>query len=186
MASKVTNPLSLFGRTLLTDGYSIVGVSNQLSWVCIGIASLRFRSAIRKQGLEHLLPYKNWTYPVGPIIAVCLNIVLILVQGWSCFSPHFKPVDFVSFYIEIPIMIVMFLAWKLVKRTKFVRLSEMDLLTDRYNVVHEEGVDPTAAEYDPHQQQQPTSRREKMLASMKGEEKGVWAKMKRVGMWLFL
>lgn len=163
---------------------NIVGVSNQLSWTCIGIASLRFRSAIRHQGLEHLLPYKNWTYPVGPIIAVCLNIVLILVQGWSCFSPHFKPVDFVSFYIEIPIMIVMFLVWKLVKRTKFVRLDEMDLLTDRYNVVHEDGVDPMAnPEYESHQ---PTSRREKLLASMKGEEKGVWAKVKRVGMWLFL
>ncbi|KAI9043917.1 uncharacterized protein KD926_002296 [Aspergillus affinis] len=174
-----------FGASYIGAGQlCIVGVSNQLSWTCIGIASLRFRSAIRRQGLEHLLPYKNWTYPVGPIIAICLNIVLILVQGWKCFSPHFKPVDFVSFYVEIPIMIVMFLVWKLVKRTKFVRLDEMDLLTDRYNVVHEDGVDPiTNHEYESHQ---PTSRREKLLASMKGEEKGVWAKVKRVGMWLFL
>lgn len=85
-------------------------------------------------------------------------------------------------------MIVMFLVWKLVKRTKFVRRSEMDLLTDRYNVVPQDGLDPNAnmnvnAEYE---SQQPTSRREKILASIKGEEKGVWAKVKRVGMWLFL
>ena len=30
--------------------------------------------------------------------------------------PHFTAVDFVSYYIEIPIMIVMYLAWLLIKR----------------------------------------------------------------------
>ncbi|CRG86607.1 Lysine-specific permease [Talaromyces islandicus] len=112
---------------------NIVGVSNQLSWISIGFASLRFRAAIKKQGLEHLLPFKNWTYPYGPILAVILNIVLVLVQGWSAFSPSFAAVDFVSYYIEIPIMIVMFIVWKLVKRTRFVRLDEMDLVSDRYD-----------------------------------------------------
>ena len=38
------------------------------------------------------------------------------VQGWSSFTPHFAAVDFVSFYIEIPVMIVMYLGWILVKR----------------------------------------------------------------------
>ncbi|KAF7716783.1 Amino acid/polyamine transporter I family protein [Penicillium ucsense] len=112
---------------------NIVGVSNQLSWICIGLASLRFRSAIRAQGLEHLLPFKNWTYPYGPIFAIGLNSFLVLAQGWKCFSPHFKGVDFVSYYVEIAIMVVMFLAWKLIKRTRFVHKSEMDLQTDRYD-----------------------------------------------------
>lgn len=110
---------------------NIVGVSNQLSWICIGIASLRFRAAIKKQGLEHLLPFKNWTYPYGPIVAIGLNSVLVLVQGWTAFSPSFGAVDFVSYYIELAIMVVMFVAWKLIKRTKIVKLEEMDLVTDR-------------------------------------------------------
>jgi AAT family amino acid transporter len=146
---------------------SIVGVSNQLSWICIGIASLRFRSAIRSQGLEHLLPFKNWTYPFGPIIAIGLNIVLVLVQGWECFSPYFKRVDFVSYYIEIPIMIVMFLAWKLVKRTHFVSNSEMDLHTDRYDG----GLDDS---YRVHEEEEETKR------------KGIVGKVQRFGQWLFL
>ncbi|PKX95239.1 putative amino acid permease [Aspergillus novofumigatus IBT 16806] len=158
---------------------NIVGVSNQISWVCIGIASLRFRAAIRRQNLEHLLPFQNWTYPVGPIIAVGLNIVLILVQGWSCFSPSFQAVDFVSFYIEIPVMVVMFLVWKLVKRTRFVHLDEMDLVTDRYdlNAEHDgsngDGDSPSRVGRTLHIKQ---------LQS----EKGVLGKLKRVGMWLFL
>lgn len=144
---------------------SIVGVSNQLSWICICLASLRFRTAIHKQGLEHLLPFKNWTYPYGPIIAVGLNIVLVLVQGWECFSPHFQGVDFVSYYIEIPIMVVMFCAWKIIRRTKFIRTSEMDLQTDRYDL----GAEPT----EPVLQE--TDRKNRLLA-----------KVERFGQWLFM
>jgi AAT family amino acid transporter len=62
-----------------------------------------------------------------------LNIVLVLVQGWSCFSPSFAAVDFVSYYIEIPVMIVMYLFWKIIKRTRFVKLEEMDLVSDRFD-----------------------------------------------------
>jgi AAT family amino acid transporter len=109
---------------------SIVGVSNQLSWIAIGVTSLRFRAAIARQGKTHLLPFKNWTYPYGPWFAIILNSFLVLVQGWSCFSPSFDGVSFVSFYIELPIMLVMYLGWKIFKRTKFVTLDEMDLETD--------------------------------------------------------
>ncbi|RKU49073.1 hypothetical protein DL546_003920 [Coniochaeta pulveracea] len=111
---------------------NIVGVSNQLSWIAIGITSIRFRKALAVQGKTHLLPFKNWTYPVGPWICVILNSFLVLVQGWSCFSPKFSGVDFVSFYIELPVMLVMYVAWKVIKRTKIVRLDEMDLETDVY------------------------------------------------------
>lgn len=111
---------------------NIVGVSNQLAWIAIGIASVRFRSAMKLQGKEHLLPFKNWTYPWGPWLCIILNVVIVLVQGWSCFSPSFSAVDFVSYYIELPIMGVMYVGWKLIKRTSIVQLAEMDLETDRY------------------------------------------------------
>jgi AAT family amino acid transporter len=128
----------LFGASFIGAGQlwtwlqNIVGVSNQLSWISIGIASLRFRAGIKAQGKEHLLPFKNWTYPWGPIIAVVLNSFLVLVQGWSCFSPVFSPVDFVSYYIELPVFALMFVLWKVIKRTKFVKAHEMDLVTDVY------------------------------------------------------
>jgi amino acid transporter, AAT family len=128
----------LFGASFVGAGQlwtwlqNIVGVSNQLSWISIGIASLRFRAGLKAQGKEHLLPFKNWTYPVGPILAIVLNSFLVLVQGWSCFSPTFSGVDFVSYYIELPIMALMFVGWKLLKRTKFQRASEMDLDSDVY------------------------------------------------------
>ena len=85
-----------------------------------------------------------------------LNIFIVLVQGWSCFSPKFDAISFVSYYIELPLMLVMYLAWKFLKKTKFVSLDEMDLETD----VH------TADEQEP-------------------KKKGWKAKTKRVVTWLF-
>lgn len=117
---------------------SLVGVSNMLCWIAIGITSLRFRAALARQNKTHLLPFKNFTYPFGPWICVILNIVLVLVQGWSCFSPKFDAVSFVSFYIELPLMLVMYVGWKLFKRTKLVKLEEMDLVTDTYTTDEEE------------------------------------------------
>ena len=121
---------------------SIVGVSNQLSWIAIAIASIRFRAALKVQNKTHLLPFKNWTYPWGPWFSVVLNTFLVLVQGWSSFSPSFNVVTFFSLYVELPIMFVMYVGWKLFKRTKVVKLRDMDLVTDTYPA---EDVDPLEA-----------------------------------------
>lgn len=141
VASEVSEPFSSPLPALLTripDTFaSIVGVSNQLSWIAIGITSIRFRRALEAQGKTHLLPFRNWTYPVGPYLCIILNIIIVLVQGWSCFSPSFDSVSFVSYYIELPIMLVMYLGWKWVKRTHLVGLSEMDLETDTYRADEE-------------------------------------------------
>jgi len=133
--------------------------------------SIRFRSGIKAQGLEHLLPFKNWTYPYGPIFSVVLSSFLVLVQGWSCFSPEFQVVDFVSFYIELPIMLIMFVGWKLLKKTKWVKPEEMDLVTDRFD------------------QGMTTEEREEALGAAKlsswSSEKTVLGKAKCIAQWLF-
>ena len=43
---------------------------------------------------------------------------MCLVQGWTSVIPEFSAVDFVSFYIEIPVMIVMYFLWMIIWRPK--------------------------------------------------------------------
>ena len=43
-------------------------------------------------------------------------------------------VSFFSYYIELPIMLVMYVGWKLLKGTRVVGLREMDLVTDTHTV----------------------------------------------------
>jgi amino acid transporter, AAT family len=38
------------------------------------------------------------------------------VQGWTSIIPKFTTIDFISLYIEIPVMIVMYFAWLLIGR----------------------------------------------------------------------
>lgn len=86
-----------------------------------------------------------------------------------------------SFYVEIPIMLGMFLVWKMFKRTRFVRKGVMDLVTDRYDLSRE-GVNGVEEDQDVQQGNTGIWRR-----FGGGEKSGkIAGKMKRVGMWLFL
>ncbi|CCL99850.1 uncharacterized protein FIBRA_01874 [Fibroporia radiculosa] len=96
---------------------NIVGVSNQIAWLSIGIASWKFRRAWLRQGRPlHEMKFRaTWTWPWGPPFVIVSVIILIAVQGWSSVIPTFSFVDFISFYIEIPTMLVMYFGWTLFK-----------------------------------------------------------------------
>ncbi|EPQ57673.1 hypothetical protein GLOTRDRAFT_74590 [Gloeophyllum trabeum ATCC 11539] len=130
----VTSSISIlcFGSSFVGSGQlwswlqNIVGVSNQIAWLSIGLASWRFRTAWKRQGrpLEEMKYRASWTWPWGPYFVVVTVSVLILVQGWSSIFPEFTAVDFVSFYIELPIMLAMSLAWLLFKGRRVPQLNE--------------------------------------------------------------
>ncbi|KAI0769629.1 amino acid permease-domain-containing protein [Trametes elegans] len=115
-----------FGASFIGSGelwswlQNIVGVSNQIAWLSIGLASWKFRRAWVRQGrpLSEMKFRASWTWPWGPYFVVITTAALIIIQGWSSVIPKFSGVDFVSFYIEIPVMIVMYFAWMLIRRPK--------------------------------------------------------------------
>ncbi|KAI0930648.1 hypothetical protein AcV5_007307 [Taiwanofungus camphoratus] len=113
-----------FGTSFIGSGalwgwlQNIVGVSNQIAWLSIGMASWRFRNAWIRQGRSlHEMKFRAaWTWPWGPPFVVFSVAALILIQGWSSVIPYFSPLDFVSFYLEIPVMLVMYIGWILFRR----------------------------------------------------------------------
>ncbi|KAF7321388.1 AA-permease domain-containing protein [Mycena kentingensis (nom. inval.)] len=117
----LTSSISIlaFGSSFIGSGQlwawlqNLVGVSNQIAWFSIGLASWRFRAAWVRQGrsLRDLKFHISWTRVWAPPFVVFSVAFLIIVQGWSSFYPTFSKVDFVSLYIEIPFMVVMFAAW---------------------------------------------------------------------------
>ena len=58
-------------------------------------------------------------------------VIFILVNGFAVFF-SFDVSDFLVAYINIPIFFVLFVGWKVIKRTKFWRADEMDFVTVRY------------------------------------------------------
>ncbi|KAI5120817.1 hypothetical protein M0805_003213 [Coniferiporia weirii] len=105
---------------------NIVGVSNQIAWLSIGLASWRFRKAWRAQGrpLSEMKFRAGWTWPWGPLFVIITVSVLILFQGWSSLYPVFSLVDFVSYYLEVPVMVLMTLTWFFVRRRPIKLLQQ--------------------------------------------------------------
>ena len=85
-------------------------------------------------------------------------------------------------------MIVMFLGWKLVKRTRFVRRSVMDLVTDRYDLLNSsvEGEGEGEMVSEEHGHGHHGFWRKLLVRSEDGKGGVVLGKLKRFGMWLFL
>jgi AAT family amino acid transporter len=112
---------------------NLVGVSNQLAWLTIGITSWRFRRSWVAQGRSPSeLKFRN---PLGAFAApfVCVSItVIILVQGWSSFAP-WDVESFLSNYIELPVFVLCYLFWRLFKQvSKTPSITEVDLDSGRY------------------------------------------------------
>lgn len=125
---------------------NIVGVSNQLAWLCIGITSLRFRRGLAAQGRTHELQFKNWTYPYGPWFIVIFTTFILLVQGWGAFAP-WSTKGFFEVYLELLIFPATFIIWWVLHpRDRFIKAGAMDFDTDRYIESEEELADRMAYE----------------------------------------
>ncbi|KAI8959341.1 amino acid permease/ SLC12A domain-containing protein [Daldinia sp. FL1419] len=111
---------------------SISGAATFIAWASIGLTHIRLRRAWALQGhsLDEL-PYKAFLYPYGAWFVVLLNLFLVFISGYEVFVGGFAVVDFVFSYVVIAIFTVLYFGWKFVKKTKVIRLAEVDLATGR-------------------------------------------------------
>lgn len=110
---------------------NLSGVSTFIVWAAISFTHIRFRSAWKTQGhLEGELPFVSLWYPWSAYFGLGANIFLALIQGWSTFAP-FDAGLFVDAYILLPLFAVIYLAYKLVFKTKWWRSHEIDLQSGR-------------------------------------------------------
>ena len=84
---------------------------------------------MKKQQLPlSLLPWHNkWTQFSTPI-ALVLCIVILLTAGFPNFTTgNWSSSGFVSSYLDIPLVLIAFIVWKVLKKTERVKLSEIPL-----------------------------------------------------------
>ncbi|KAG7881977.1 hypothetical protein KL937_000548 [Ogataea polymorpha] len=122
------------GATVFTWFSSITTTIFMVVWLVMGIVSIRFRMAVKKQKssiLDTTFSYKSKLFPVGPIF-VSLGSFLILLGLFyaSLFPAGGTPnaYDFFATYLGVPLVIVTYLGYKLVFKTRFARSATIDLL----------------------------------------------------------
>ena len=110
---------------------NLSGVSTFLVWGAISFVHIRFRQAWSAQGRQVSdLPFKSLWYPWNAYFGLFANVFLALVQGWTTLSP-FDAGTFVDAYILLPLFPLIYFVYKIVFKTRFWRVHEIDLDSGR-------------------------------------------------------
>ena len=113
---------------------NIIGSLVIIVWAASSCAQVRLRKAIKRQGqdINQLLPYKSPLYPLGPILVFA---TLIFLYFGNSIGDLFDG-NIGKFFVNIlPIIILglIFLVHKLIRKTKFVKLNDMDITPHHYH-----------------------------------------------------
>jgi len=110
---------------------NLSAVGGLLNWLMIGITYLRFYYGLKAQGIERHGAhdgYRSVFQPYAGMYVVFWSTIFIFVSGLSVFW-HFNSSDFIAAYINLPIFALLYVGWKIFKRTKIIPLSQLDFVT---------------------------------------------------------
>jgi amino acid transporter len=96
---------------------------------------------------ESSLPFLSPFRPYGAYFAFGLGCIFLIFIGWDTFSP-FDVEGWITYYFATAFGPFMFVVGKILKRSRFVKPSEADLITGKAEVDEETRVweDPAALE----------------------------------------
>ena len=98
-------------------------------WTFIG-----WYSALKAQGIDrNTLPYKAPLAPYGAWLAIVIGCLTMLFIGFDVFVP-WSTEGFVTSYFGLGFGVVMFILWKVVKRTKFVKPETCDIYSGKAEI----------------------------------------------------
>ncbi|KAJ7628650.1 amino acid permease/ SLC12A domain-containing protein [Roridomyces roridus] len=110
---------------------NITTLGSMLTWLGVSASHIRWYQGMKHQGVSRdQLPFKSWVQPWGAWVVFCSFLVIIFFSGFTTFlGGEFDWRSFISNYINIPLVIVLYCGYKFVKRSKWVTLDEMDVST---------------------------------------------------------
>ncbi|KAJ2974576.1 hypothetical protein NQ176_g5982 [Zarea fungicola] len=120
---------------------NLSAVSTLIVWASVAYTYLRFYHGLRHHGVDRdTMPYKSPMQPFLAYFAIIFCLFIALFNGFDAFFPgKFSAKSFLPPYIDIPIFLGLFFGYKLVKKSQFVPLAEMDLWSGKAEIDRLEG-----------------------------------------------
>ncbi|KAI9877576.1 MAG: hypothetical protein M1830_003533 [Pleopsidium flavum] len=111
---------------------NLVTASQLINFSVMSYTFIRFMKACQAQGLSRdSLPHKGWGQPYAAWYALTGCFIMTFVGGYTVFLPGMWDVPtFLFSYAMIGVFPVLFVGWKLLKKTKWYRPEEVDLMRD--------------------------------------------------------
>ena len=130
VVSLATFAASIFGQRIYMWLVAASGLTGFIVWIGIALSHYRFRRAWVVQGHRvEELRYHAKLFPLGPILALILCVVVIGGQNIEAFV-NWNWQEIGVTYISLPLVLALYLGYKIRYRTRIVRLEEMDLSGD--------------------------------------------------------
>ncbi|PYI03197.1 hypothetical protein BO78DRAFT_452018 [Aspergillus sclerotiicarbonarius CBS 121057] len=120
--------LSSSASTVFTWLQDIVSIATLVNWGCICIVYLRFFYACKKQGIDRHkeLPWAAPFQPWSTWVTLVLFGVLFLTGGYTTFIHHHWDTEtFISSYLNVPIIFVLYFGYKLWMKSKIIPLEDV-------------------------------------------------------------
>ncbi|WP_129044550.1 amino acid permease [Companilactobacillus metriopterae] len=127
---------SLFGDGFYGILVAASGLTGFIAWLGIAFSHYRFRKAYLNKGykIDDLKYHAKW-FPLGPILAIILGIIIIFAQD----IPSIIHFDFVKLIVSYSGLILLFVFWiyyKLRYKTKYLKLDDIDVEKIREQHIH--------------------------------------------------
>lgn len=112
---------------------NLVTAGGLIDYIVISVNYIFFYRALKAQGIDRKsLPYRGWGQPYCAWISLIVFFTTVCTYGYTTFIPgEWSTADFFSCYTMQLVCPVLFIGWKIIKRTKIVSPREADLVWDR-------------------------------------------------------
>ncbi|GMK58934.1 hypothetical protein CspeluHIS016_0603760 [Cutaneotrichosporon spelunceum] len=112
--------------------YNLSAITGLLCWWAILLSYLRYFYGLKKQGLPRDAPYLAPLQPWMSWYGFIWFTLIILFCGYTVFlKGNWDVASFFASYITVLIFAVAWVGWKVAKRTKWVKLKDIDFHTGR-------------------------------------------------------
>lgn len=130
LVSLLTFTTSIFGQKIYMWLVAASGLTGFIAWVGIALSHYRFRRAFIKQGYQlSELKYHAKLFPLGPIIALALCIIVIGGQNIEAFVKwDWQQIGIT--YISVPLVLILYFGYKWKHHTKIIPLDEIDVSSE--------------------------------------------------------
>ncbi|KAI1347286.1 histidine permease [Xylaria sp. FL0043] len=117
----------------VTTLQSVTEGATMINYICISLTYIFFYRACKAQGLDRkTFPYVGWFQPYSAYITFVYMIIIEGIFGYVVFVPgHWSVAAFFPPYTMAFVTIILYFGWKIVKRTKFVKPHEADLVWEK-------------------------------------------------------
>ena len=116
---------------VLTWLVNLITAGGIIDYIVMSITYLAFYRACKVQGLDRrTFPYYGRFQPYCGWIGLVFETLVVIFYGYSAFTPWSNS-TFWSYYAMVIVAPILFIGWKLIKRTKIVRSADVDLVWER-------------------------------------------------------